>query len=286
MQRASTYWETGNPCAVPICAASNSSCTNSLKPMELMAHMWLQALLAHSPRDLPPAARPRSVSALQASLPERYAGDPEGFCNFMLACELYLSEFPELTDKQWIAMLIQRLTGSAQELAAVVWRSGCTLVMDFTAFTDQFQEVFDHPDQGQSSSQQLLWLCQGCASVVKYAITFRILAADNGWNESALLAHFWDRISADIQLELACRDEGPELLAPTQAGARQQAQLPRFLLTERGCSAACLTRGSGVGTPSSVHGVKYLKSVPSILINFVCLLAYMCLTCLCLCLPL
>lgn len=112
-----------------------------------------------------------------------YGGEPTGCRNFMLACELYLSEFLERKVKQKIATLIQRLTGC----------SGSVLATDFVAFTQQFCKVFDHPDQGKSSSQQLFRLRRGSASVAK---KFR----------PVLLVHFCDGMSMEIQL--ACRDEG------------------------------------------------------------------------------
>lgn len=89
----------------------------------------------------------------------------------------------------------------------MIWRSETELAMDFMEYTQQFCEVFDHPDQGQSSSQQLLRLCQGRASVAEYSISFCILTVDSEWNEPALLVSFHNGHNVEIQLELACRDE-------------------------------------------------------------------------------
>lgn len=61
--------------------------------------------------------------------------------NFVLACELYIAKFPEMTENQHIATIIQRLTKKAQEWAVAVRNT-----------VQQFQEVFDHPDQGESSN--------------------------------------------------------------------------------------------------------------------------------------
>lgn len=47
-------------------------------------------------------------------IPEKYGGDASGCWNFLLSCELYFSEFPEMTSIQKVSMLIQRLTGRAQ----------------------------------------------------------------------------------------------------------------------------------------------------------------------------
>lgn len=40
------------------------------------------------------------------SLPEHYNRDPTGCNNFLMACELYFAEFPEMTLVQRISMLI------------------------------------------------------------------------------------------------------------------------------------------------------------------------------------
>lgn len=48
-----------------------------------------------------------------AALPEQYGGDPVGSRAFLLACELYLAEYLELTSAQKISLIIQRLTTRA-----------------------------------------------------------------------------------------------------------------------------------------------------------------------------
>lgn len=105
------------------------------------------------------------------SLPERFTGEPEDCHNFLLACKLYLAEFPELTDFQRISMVIQRLSGNAQEWAASIWLAGGTLTRDYQAFQQHFREVFDHPDPGHSSHQRLMRLCQEASSVADYSLS-------------------------------------------------------------------------------------------------------------------
>lgn len=64
---------------------------------------------------------PRPAAEHHASLPNQYAGEPAGCCNFMFACELYFEEFSEMTSKQWITVVIQWLTGWALDWDAAVW---------------------------------------------------------------------------------------------------------------------------------------------------------------------
>lgn len=60
--------------------------------------------------------------------------------------------------------------------------------------------------QGRASSQRLLQLQQGSSPAADYAIQFRILAADSGWNDTVNIAEFRKRLSLELQLELSCRD--------------------------------------------------------------------------------
>lgn len=90
-----------------------------------------------------------------------------------------------------------------------IWEPGGPVVSDFTAFIRQFKTVFDHLDQGRSSSQRLLQLRQGADSVADYAVA--ILAAKCGWNDVALLPVFRCGLCEGLQLELTCRNTGLEL---------------------------------------------------------------------------
>lgn len=72
-----------------------------------------------------------------------------------------------MISRQKILTVIQRLMGRALESVAAVWSAGVLLASDYAAFMQWLKEVFDHPDQGESS-------------VADYAIQFCILAAGSG----------------------------------------------------------------------------------------------------------
>ena len=55
--------------------------------------------------------------------------------------------------------------------------------------------VFDRSAIGQEAAKRLLKLRQELGSAADYAITFRTLAADSGWNEPALISAFYDGLS-------------------------------------------------------------------------------------------
>lgn len=68
------------------------------------------------------------------------------------------------------------------------------------------KEVFEYPAGGKDVSVQLLELCQGSDSAVDFAIKFRTLAAQPGWNESALVAVFREGLNEDLKAEMTCRE--------------------------------------------------------------------------------
>ncbi|KAL0149071.1 hypothetical protein M9458_055686, partial [Cirrhinus mrigala] len=49
---------------------------------------------------------------------------------------------------------------------------------------------------------------QGRRTAADYALSFRTLAAQSGWNDGPLKLHYRKGLNADLQVELACRDEG------------------------------------------------------------------------------
>lgn len=53
---------------------------------------------------------------------------------------------------------------------------------------------------------QLLELCQGSDSAVDYPTKFRTLAAQSGWNETALLAVFHEGLHPTLQADMPCRE--------------------------------------------------------------------------------
>lgn len=58
---------------------------------------------------------------------------------------------------------------------------------------------------------RLFSLRQGSRSVADFAIDFRTLAAESGWNTEALITAFHHSLSAAMKDELASRDLGGDL---------------------------------------------------------------------------
>lgn len=73
--------------------------------------------------------------------------------------------------------------------------------------------MFDHPVGGRDAADRLFQLRQGSSSVAEYAILFRTLAAESGWNMEALMAAFRHGLSSCIKDELAAKDPAEDLEA-------------------------------------------------------------------------
>ncbi|KAL0195114.1 hypothetical protein M9458_008686, partial [Cirrhinus mrigala] len=103
------------------------------------------------------------------------------------------------------------LSGRALDWATAVWNEDRVIFPSFAGFMQNFREVFEHSADGKEVGKQLLQLRQGKNTVADYALTFRTLAAQTGWPDNPLKLLFRKGLNAELQLELACRDEGRSL---------------------------------------------------------------------------
>lgn len=67
----------------------------------------------------------------------------------------------------------------------------------------EMKMVFDHPVRGGDAAKRLFSLRQGNRSVAEFAIEFRSLAVESGWNEEALHGAFLNSLSEELKDELA-----------------------------------------------------------------------------------
>lgn len=183
----------------------------------------LRDLLARLPpqsssRALAPAREPRPspnqpVSEPRLLAPERYDGNPVDCRAFLTQCsftfELQASTFP--TDRSRIAYIITLLTGKALAWATAIWERQGPSCDDYKTFTSEMRLVFDHSVGGRDAANRLFQLRQGSSSVAEYAVLFRTLAAETGWNMEALLAVFWHGLSSSIKDMLAAKDPVSDL---------------------------------------------------------------------------
>ncbi len=168
----------------------------------------------------PPAARSQSASqpmtSPRLSFPEKYDGAPNKCKGLLLQCTMFMDQqlllYP--TDDSLVSFVCSLLTGRALDWATAVWEGGNMAFPSFRNFMRQFREVFEHSVDGKEVGEQLLALRQGSSTAADYALTFRTLAAQTGWDNDPLKLLFRKGITTELQSELACRDEGRMRDAP------------------------------------------------------------------------
>uniref|UniRef100_A0A3B1K1V9 CCHC-type domain-containing protein n=1 Tax=Astyanax mexicanus TaxID=7994 RepID=A0A3B1K1V9_ASTMX len=158
----------------------------------------------------PVAAAPPSAHLVEPPLPApmRYGGEPGGCRGFLLQCSLAFELQPSRfqSERAKVAYIVSLLTGKALAWATPVWvhQPGvCTTAM---LFAEALSRTFDLPVRGEEAGARLLNLRQGRRSVSEYAIEFHTLAAESGWNASALASAFHHGLNEDLKDELAHRD--------------------------------------------------------------------------------
>ncbi len=92
-----------------------------------------------------------------------------------------------------------------------MWEGGSLSFPSLNEFLRQFREVFEHSVSGEDAGEQLLALRQGKDTAADYSLTFCTLAAQTGWENGPLKLLYRKGLSAELQSELACRDEGRTL---------------------------------------------------------------------------
>ena len=160
----------------------------------------------------PPPAAPVTSQARYA-MPERFDGR-QGCCrSFVLQCELNFAQLPGIytTDISRVSFMIGLLRGAAMEWASALWEKGDPITTSYPAFVAELKRMFYHPVRGPDASKRLLSLSQGTSTVLEYAITFRTLAAECGWNNASLTAAFSKGLSEAIKDELVSHPETTHL---------------------------------------------------------------------------
>ena len=154
---------------------------------------------------------PASAAAREPHIPtpERYSGNLGTCGQFLLQCSLVFDLQPTTynTDKSRIAFIISLLSGRASQWATAVIENNSPVCHSYLEFTKEMRKIFDHPLKGKEAANRLLSLRQGSSSVAQYAIDFRILAAESGWDDTALQGVFMKGLNDRVKDELATRDE-------------------------------------------------------------------------------
>ncbi len=179
----------------------------------------LQDLRLHTPAvQPPPRASPHTAIASSSTsprlaFPDKFDGTSSKCKGFLLQCSMFVNQQPLLypIDDSRTAFVCSLLTGRALEWATAVWRDDHSVFPTFSVFIQRFKEVFEHPAGGKEVGEQLISLRQGRGTAADYALSFRTLAAQTGWPDDPLKLHFCKGLNAELQTELACRNDGKTL---------------------------------------------------------------------------
>lgn len=154
-----------------------------------------------------------SLSEPKLPAPERFDGSPEKCRGFVTQCTLVFQlqpgSFP--TESSKVAYIITLLTGKALDWASTLWDQRSPLTANSSNFISEMRRVFHHPACTGDVDYRLLRLSQGTRSVAEFAIEFRTLASESGWDQRALKATFHQALSSELKDELAFRDPSPDL---------------------------------------------------------------------------
>ncbi|KAK3572849.1 hypothetical protein QTP86_008256 [Hemibagrus guttatus] len=137
-----------------------------------------------APQD-PPAAHSESP---RLALPDKFDGSADRCRGFLRQCEVFFSHQPGMyrEEETQCALVTSLLTSRALEWASAVWDADPQIRSSFRVF-------------------------QGSDTAADYAIKFRTLAAQSGWNDASLWAVLRAGLNPELQTELACRTEATTL---------------------------------------------------------------------------
>ncbi len=111
----------------------------------------------------------------------------------------------------WGGLFITLLTGKALDWATALWEQHSPPADNCELFVAEMRRVFHHPTSGGEVEHRLLQISQGTRSVAEFAIEFRTLASESGWDQQALRVTFHRALSPYLKDELALRDPAPDL---------------------------------------------------------------------------
>ena len=164
----------------------------------------------------PPAAAPRAdLPEVSMPTPEVFTGDTEKCRGFIMQCTNVFAHraVSFASDEVKVSYLVGLLRGRALEWAEARLCGGTELPASYVDFLAEFRGVFDHPSRSSEAAHRLNELRQGRRTVADYAIDFRTLAVESGWNDAALRSRFVCGLQEQLRDELVFRDE-PSSLEP------------------------------------------------------------------------
>ena len=189
-----------------------ASVTTQINHLAGQLHQVLQRL-GPSPPETPPAEIPVAAPTanqdaplnLRLASPEKFSGDLGDCRTFLVQCDLHFKHNPAafVSDRAKVAFMLSHLTGRAAAWATAEWSRDSDICQSLTDFQQTMRKIFDHTSPAREASRALMQIKQRRRQVVDYAIEFRTVAADSGWNTPALIDAFMNGLSEPIKDHLA-----------------------------------------------------------------------------------
>ncbi len=95
--------------------------------------------------------------------------------------------------------MISYMSGRAKAWAMAEWDRCSAICNSLPLFVKTFTQIFQTVAPGREAAKALVAMRQGKRSVMDYAIEFRTLAADSGWNQPALVDAFFNGLSERVK---------------------------------------------------------------------------------------
>lgn len=158
----------------------------------------------------PPPPLPAAIQTREPYIPSpsQFSGDLGSCEQFLHHCSLVFSQQPNTyaTDSSKVAYIMSLCEGRAAQWATALTKTASPLCNTYVGFATEFRRIFDHPVRGREAAKRLLSLRQSSSSAAEFAVEFRILSVESGWNETALIDLFLHSLSEKLKDELATRE--------------------------------------------------------------------------------
>lgn len=137
---------------------------------------------------IPVQVIPIAKTGIKLPPPERFSGEPCHCKAFLIDCSIHFehSSHAFTTDRSKIGFTVSHLTGRARAWVTAEWNCDSPLCSSLQEFQAVLMKTFDPVSTDREEAKELSGLRQGSGSVCDYAIHFRTLAAESGWNATAL----------------------------------------------------------------------------------------------------
>uniref|UniRef100_A0A3P9M1D4 Gypsy retrotransposon integrase-like protein 1 n=1 Tax=Oryzias latipes TaxID=8090 RepID=A0A3P9M1D4_ORYLA len=197
----------------------------------------------------PSPTMPARTQEIKIAPPDRYSGE-QGLCKlFLTDCSIHFEHSPHafVSDRARIAFMISHLSGRARAWAMAEWARDSPLCSSLIAFQEALQITFDPVSTSRDKARELTSIRQGGDSVCDYAIRFRTLAAESGWNSVALYDVFLKGLAPRIQEQLIPLDLPPGL----------DSLIGLAIRTDNRIRELASRRSSGPSGGGSSHGAEF-----------------------------